>query len=485
MSMSGRRPFDTSPGARVIGFARSCGFAILVTSLAGCIPSADLPDPALDVPDTFRASGPGKPADAPRVDWWVSFRTPELTGFMEETALANLDIAAAAARIIQADANARVTGAVLFPLINAVDSVTRSRQPALSTTNVTERTVYLTSFTASYEIDFWRKNESALRAAEQSAFASRWDRETIAITALAGTANTYFAILSARERLRYVNENLRAATRILDLIKERVTVGTATALDQAQQESLVANVRATIPPLKQIADQNVATLAVLLGRAPERLTVAGSAVTAVGLPRVSPGLPSDVLLQRPDIQFAEAQLLSANASLQSARAAFFPSIQLTAQGGWQSLALQSLFSPSSAFYSVAAGLTQPIFDGGRLYGAFDQQKGRQEEFLANYRKSVISAFSDVERALVALQQLAQQEELLRQALAASRRAYEISEVRLREGTVDIVSVLQTQQTLFTAQDTLLQVRLSRLQAAVALYQALGGGWAHLRLGSHI
>jgi outer membrane protein TolC len=159
----------------------------------------------------------------------------------------------------------------------------------------------------------------------------------------------------------------------------------------------------------------------------------------------------------------------------AARAAFFPTIQLTGQGGFESLALKSLFSPSAGLYSVAASLTQPIFDGGLLQATFDQDKGKQDELLANYRKAVISAFADVEKALVAVQQLSRQEELLHQSYAASRRAYELSENRLREGILDIVTLLQVQQTLFTTQDTLTMVHLSRLQAAVSLYQALGAG----------
>jgi outer membrane protein TolC len=153
-----------------------------------------------------------------------------------------------------------------------------------------------------------------------------------------------------------------------------------------------------------------------------------------------------------------------------------PSITLTGQGGYSSSALKNLFTPQSAFYSVAAGLTQPIFDGYRLRGQLDQQKGRQEELLQLYRKSVISAFGDVENALIAVQQTAERERLQRDVVTASRRAFELSETRLREGTVDIVTILQTQQALFIAEDNSAQARLARLQALVSLFQALGGGW---------
>jgi len=191
---------------------------------------------------------------------------------------------------------------------------------------------------------------------------------------------------------------------------------------------------------------------------------------------VTPGLPSDLLTQRPDIREGEALLAATNANVESARAAFFPRIQLTGERGFQSAVLRTLMRPESAFFSVAAGLTQPLLDGGLLQGQYDLQKGRQDEALQNYRKAVINAFTDVEKALIAVQQTTEQERLQREVVRSSRRAFEIAETRLREGTVDLVIVLQTQQTLFQALDNLAQIRLARLLAVVSLFQALGGGW---------
>jgi outer membrane protein TolC len=191
---------------------------------------------------------------------------------------------------------------------------------------------------------------------------------------------------------------------------------------------------------------------------------------------VTPGLPSELLAQRPDIREAEANLAAANANVENARAAMLPSITLTGEGGYQSSVLKTLMRPESALFSLAGGLTQPIFDGQRLQGQLDLSKGRQDELLQAYRKAVISGFTDVENALAAIQQNAARERLLQAAVIASRRAFEISETRLREGTVDLVTVLQTQQSLFQAEDQLVQARLARLQAVISMYQALGGGW---------
>ena len=194
------------------------------------------------------------------------------------------------------------------------------------------------------------------------------------------------------------------------------------------------------------------------------------------IPPVTPGLPSDLIAQRPDIREAEAQLASANANVYSARAAFFPSIQLTGEGGYQSAILKTLLRPESAFYNVAAGLTQPLLDGFRLQGQLDFQVGLQDEMLQIYRKAIVNGFADVERALIAVQQRALRERLQREVVRSSRTAFDLSEKRLQEGTIDLVTLLQTQQTLFTAQDVLAQAQFDRLTAAVSLFQALGGGW---------
>ena len=297
------------------------------------------------------------------------------------------------------------------------------------------------------------------------------------LTALGSTATTYYTILAARERISFARQNIVDSSRILKLIRDRLAAGTATALDEAQQAALVANLKASIPPLQVIADQNTAALAVLLGRAPERISVAGKSVLDAPVPTIAPGIPSEVLTQRPDVEYAEANLASAHANLVAARAAFFPTLTLTAQGGFESLALRTLFSPASTFYTAAFSLAQPIFDAGLLQGEFDQVKGRQHELLADYKKAVLTAFSDVDKALIALKLYAQQEELTRQSLAASRKAYQLSEDRLRGGVLDVVTLLQTEQTLFSTQDTLVQVRLLRMTEAVALYQALGGAYA--------
>jgi multidrug efflux system outer membrane protein len=460
--------------------------AALAGLASGCVPLAVTPDAALDVPAAYRFAGKQGGLEDHATDWWSGFRSAELTRLMEETEIANLDIAAAIGRVKQADAQASQSGAALLPGITSSDSLTRS----LSSTNalgssssrlgggsVSADTQYLASFSASYQLDFWGKNRATLVAAQDNATATRWDRRTVTLTSLASSATTYYTVLAARERIAFAKQDVTDSSHILKLIEDRQKAGTASALDVAQQAALVANLKASIPPLQVTEAQNIAALGILLGVPPERVALAANSVMKAHVPVIAPGLPSEVLIQRPDVQFAEYQLSSEHASLVAARAAFFPTITLTAQGGFESLALQTLLSPASTFYSAAASLSQPIFDGGLLQGQFDQVKGRQDELLADYKKAVITAFSDVDKALSALKLLAEQEELTRQSLVASKKAYDLSEQRLNSGIIDVVTLLQTEQTLFTTQDTLVQVRLSRLTEAVALYQALGGAYA--------
>jgi outer membrane protein, multidrug efflux system len=470
--------------ARISGgrrLARSLAVLGLVASSSGCILTKDLPDPALDVPEGYKAARLTTARDAPpTLDWWRGFRSRELTGLMEEAQTVNLDIAAATARFRQADAQARIAGAALLPSLSGTGQEIYSRTSGSSSSGLTnggrEVVNYSASLSASYELDFWGKNRDAAQAAEETAVANRFDRDVVALTTLTTVANAYFQVLSAQDRIRTARRNIASAERILNAIKDRLAAGTGNDLDVAQQESVLANQRALVPPLRQTLDQNINALATLVSRPPEAVRVAGGSLNQIASPRVTPGLPSELLTQRPDIRRQEAQLASATANVGSARAQFFPSIQLTGQGGYQSSALTSLFQPHAAFFSMVGSLTQPIFDGGRILGNFELTKARQDELLQTYRKTVVQAFADVDNALMSIRQTTERLRLQREVVAASRRAFQLSEQQLRAGTADIVTVLNTQLTLFQAEDALSQAQLARLLAIVSLYQALGGGW---------
>jgi outer membrane protein, multidrug efflux system len=484
----------TLPVLRLIrSFARkvnSCGklragsalFALALSpALSGCILGSERPDLNLEVPTTYRAA-PSSDAALPVLDWWRGFRSSELSALMDAAQIYNLDIAVAIAQLVQADALVGVSGAPLLPTVTGDASAERQKQSSANTITSgqgfggTTFNSFQVGLTASYALDFWGKNRAALYAAEESATVSRYNREVVTLTTIVTVANTYFQVLAAQDQLRVTRENLAAAERILNLIKKQFNAGTASQLDVSQQEALAATQRAAIPPLEVTVGQNIAALALLVGRAAPNFTIHGGSLSTIAVPRVTPGMPSELLYQRPDVRQAEAQLASSNFSVESARAAFFPQIQLTGTTGWQSAALASLFTPGAWFYTATASLTQPIFDGFLLESQLKQAKGVQLQNLQAYRKSVLSAFADVEKALIALHKFTLQERLQLQVVTASREAFNIAEKQLSGGTINLITVLQAEQTLFTAELNLVTVRLSKLQAAVSLFQALGGGW---------
>jgi multidrug efflux system outer membrane protein len=452
-------------------------------TLSGCIIGTERPDLNLEIADAYRAA-PKAGADTavPAIDWWRGFRSSELTKLMDAAQLHNLDIAVAMAQIVQADAQVGVSGAALLPTLTGNANAERQKQSSANSVvsgqgiGGTTFNTFQTGLTASYILDFWGKNRAALYSAEENASAARYNREVVTLTAIVTVANTYFQVLAAQDQLRVTRENLAAAQRILDLIKKQFNGGTASQLDVSQQEALAATQRAAIPPLEVTVGQNIAALALLVGRAPEKFAVHGGSTRNIAVPRVTPGLPSELLYQRPDIRQAEAQLAASNFSVESARAAFFPQIQLTGTTGLQSAALASLFTPGAWFYTLTASLTQPIFDGFLLESQLKQAKGVQLQDLQAYRKAVLSAFADVEKALIALQKFTLQERLQQDVVNASRQAFDVAEKQLNGGTVNLITVLQAEQTLFTAENNLVTVRLNKLLAASSLFQALGGGW---------
>jgi len=455
----------------------------LCPALSGCILGSERPELNLDMSASYRAAPKGD-ADAavPVLDWWRGFRSGELTSLMEAAQIYNLDIAVAIAQIVQADAQVGVSGAPLLPTLTGNASAERQKQSSANTISSGQGfggatfNTFQTGLTASYMLDFWGKNRATLYAAEENATVSRYNREVVTLTTEATVANTYFQILAAQEEIRVTRQNLAAAERILAVIKNQFNGGTASQLDLSQQEAVVATQRAAIPPLEVTLGQNIAAMAVLVARAPANFTVHGGSTGQITIPRVTPGLPSELLYQRPDIREAEALLASSNFSVEAARAAFFPQIQLTGTTGFQSAALASLFTPGAWFYTLTASLTQPIFDGFLLESQLKQAKGVQLQNLQAYRKAVLSAFADVEKTLIALQKFTLQARLQKDVVTSSRKAFDVAETQLRGGTVNLITVLQTQQTLFTAENNLVLVRLNKLLAASSLFQALGGGW---------
>ena len=447
-----------------------------VLALSACNLGPRYHKPQVPPPPAWRADEVSGPAAWPSADWWKGFSSPQLDLLIDEAQHSNDDIAGAIARVREADAQARIAGAPLLPEISGTASATRERELNLAAPGTTTANVFSPLLNATYELDFWGKNRAALDAARLAAAASRYDRVTVELTVMTSVANTFFQAVEAQDRLKVAQDNLASAASILKGLRLELKVGTITALDVAQQETTVAVLNASIPPLQQQLLQSIDALAILVGKPAEEVNITTGTLEALAEPQVIPGLPSELLTRRPDVAEAEAQLMSANASIAVARASFFPSIDLTASGGYASTALSSLFNPASRVFTLSGGLTQPIFQGGALTGQYAYSKARYAELLADYHKAVISAFSNVEDALVTLQQTDLQYQRQADAVAKARRAYEITQRQFHIGTINILTVLNTEAALFTAEDTLVQVKYAHLAALVSLFNALGGGW---------
>jgi outer membrane protein, multidrug efflux system len=444
--------------------------------LAACSVGPVYKRPDIPLPDQWRDPSPTAGQSIwPQSDWWHGFGSDRLDQLIGEAQRRNDDLGVAIARVQEADAQVRIAGAALLPTIDG--GVTATREHAqLSGEGLRTFNLFNPELTASYELDFWGKNRATRAAARASAVASRYDQQTVALTVISSVATTYFQALELRDRIEVARQNLSNGEKILHGFKLEETAGTATGLDVAQQETTVALLKAALPPLLQQFRQTVNALAVLIGETPESVDVDLGTLAELTRPPVVEGLPSQLLARRPDVAEAEQKLIAANANITVARAALFPNIELTAGGGFESSALTSLISPANRVWSVSAGLTQPIFHGGALRGQVALSHAQYAELLSTYHKTVISAFSNVENALVAAQQTLDQQLRQQEAVDRAQRAFQFAQTQMSAGVVNILTVLNTENALFSAQDELVQVQYLHLQSLVDLYTALGGGW---------
>ncbi|MGO9174410.1 MAG: efflux transporter outer membrane subunit [Rhodomicrobium sp.] len=462
------------------GLASKLRFAGSALAVLGCLAGCTILDPHVPTPEIEVANlyinqkGKALPSTATPYDF-AAFKSKYLTELVALGRGFNFDIGAAIARIQEAEAQVRIATQQLIPVVTtegtgASQSLTHSHGQAVRTTTVTG------ALSGSYTLDIWGQYRSLLYAAKANEWNASFAAAVTTITTDASIATTYFEAIGAQEQIDIAKRNLAAAKRILKAIQDRFKQGTASGLDVAQQETLVANIAVTIPPLERNLQQYKYALAVLVGQAPEFFSYKAEKLFSVTVPVIPSGLPSDLLCRRPDIAVAEAQLAADKFDVSSARAAMFPAIQLTGQGGLQSAALASLFQPQNAFYNMAVGITQPITNEYGLQATLDLNKATYGADLQNYRKTVVTAFQNVESTLIAYKKDAEQERLQHEAVLSARRAFELSEQQLKGGIIDVTTLLQVEQTLFAAEINYAQIRQTRLQDAVSLYQALGGGW---------
>lgn len=468
------RHFGASPRWSLRWFA-----ALSIAVLTACATRAPQVLTPQIVPPTFSGQKVTPDPIWPQPQWWTDFGSPELADLMARAQADNRDLAIAAARVLESQARRTLQRSALFPQLSgqaqAQRSSSSSAQPgtgqAASTVNA-----FGVSVAASYELDIWGQQRANARAATEALKSARFAENAVALTLTANVANTYFALLTLRERTAIANEDITAINSLLDVIKLKVATGSTSHLDLAREQAQVEAVEAQLPILQEQELEARIALAVLLGQTPESLQVNEANAEAVHIPGVGPGLPSDLLSRRPDVAQAEANLAGAHANLDAARAAFLPQFSLSGAAGYASPALGALLRGPSFIWEAGANLLQTVFDGGKLVGQERLAAATQQELIASYQNTVLSAYADVETALGQVTSNRKAEEHLQRELFAAREAFDIAQLQYRQGAADLLIVLQAQQTLFDARDQLAQIRLARLQSVVHLYEALGGGW---------
>ncbi|VVQ20770.1 efflux transporter outer membrane subunit [Pseudomonas fluorescens] len=447
--------------------------------LSACGSPVQRPDSGVQAPASWQSPHSASSARN-NLHWWTQFGSPELDRLIEQARVGSFDLAAAVARVRQAQAGTVIASGSLLPEIKA--GLNANRQKLLRgngysqlDANSSNKAVdyFDTNLSATYEIDFWGGKRASRDSAQFTLQASEFDRATVELTLLSGVASTYAQTLSLREQSRIAELNLANAQSVLKLVQTRFDSGSATALELAQQKSLVAAQQWQLPRVQQEAQAALISLAALLGRPVQQLSPTES-FDHLQWPDIAAGVPSELLSRRPDIARAEAQLAAAEADVKVARAAMLPALTLTAQLGSGANQFDDLIR--SPFYNLTAGLVAPIFNNGRLGAERDKATARQQELLESYRGAIINGFADVEKALNSIRRLDEQRLWQNEELNQAQSAFNIAQSRYEAGAEDLLTVLETQRTLYAAQDQNAQLRLSRVQASIALYKALGGGW---------
>lgn len=415
------------------------------------------------------------PSDAsvawPDPAWWRRFGSAELDALIAAAEANNQDLRAAAERVLQAEAGARIDAAPLLPWLDAGADASRRRNDAGA------RTSYAAGAAVSWDVDLWGRLRASARAGDADLLASSFDRDALALSITALTAATYVQLVAVRARRDLAEQTLTAARRILGIVRAQEGAGGASELDIQRQLSAVASQEAQVADLAGLEAQQLHALAVLLGRRPDQLAVTARSLETLTLPPVEAGLPAELIGRRPDLARAEAQLVAAGFDAEAARAARYPGLSLTASADRIAPDIAGLFTMDRLVTALAASLIAPVFQGGRLAASEDRATARMRELGHAYAGAILTAFQEVEDAL-ALSRAARESHALRRiAYDAAQRAYTIAELRWNAGDSDFITVLQAQQSVLTATDQLSQADLARYVAAIALFRALGGGWS--------
>jgi outer membrane protein, multidrug efflux system len=433
-----------------------------------------------DVTEPWRQSDP---KDAvPKGEWWGVFHDEELNGLEKDALSANQTLQAAIGNYHQARAAAAIQVATVFPTLGVAPNASRQRYPANRPlqgavgplTTVTQN-AYTLPFTAGYEVDLFGQRRRTIEAAEAAYQSSAANLENVRLVITAELAGDYFMLGQLDSELGILNRTVDTLRRGLELVDSRHKGGVASGLDVAQEETLLQTTRTQATLLLQQRKQYEDAIAVLVGKPAPDFHIPVKELKAEP-PPIDLGLPSDLLERRPDIAQAERQMAVANAEIGVAKAAYYPSLNLFANGGWQVADIAKLANVSSIFWALGANVAESIFTGGARRAQVEYAKSGYDVNVANYRQSVLSAFQEVQDDVTGLTVLAQANDTQQLAVDAARRTLDLSLDRYRGGLVSYLDVVTAQQNLLNNEQEAAVIQGQRLVTSVLLVKALGGGW---------
>ena len=462
-------------------------FVALATLLvsSGCMkvgPDYQRPDTGIQMPESYQHAPTETVIPPPEDWWWQVFTDPELNQLVEEVLKNNLDIKKATARILEVRSQFVQTRADRFPGLSLEGQGQRQHRPIIGIipgeSFSIKTDIYTLSLPASFELDLWGRLARAEEAVRADLFEAEENRRTVALTVVAETISLYLQMESLERRIQITLLSIENYRRSLALVESRYERGLTSVLDLRQARRTLAQAEAALPSLRQDLGIIQQKMAVLLGRYPEtRPPRTQPEDYFKRLAPVPPGLPSDLLLRRPDIRAAEARLMGLNARVGVARANRFPRITLTGSFGYSSEELDQLLRHESKLWNMALGIAQPLFDAGKLKAGQRTAEARYEQGVAEHAKTVLTAFSEVESALLTRKEQLERRDRVLNFLVEARATQDVAEKRYKRGIVDYLTVLEAQQTRFKAEENLALVDLAILSNRVALHRALGGGWA--------
>lgn len=440
----------------------------LLALLCGCSMAPDYKRPAVQTNAAWKEGSVTAPSGTIDPVWWAKFGSPTLNTLIEEGLRQNNDLQGAIARVEQARAQLQITGANALPTLDASASTSNGRDAI--TNGGSSNNSRQVGLSVAYELDLFGGNAAERQSARASLRAAGLDKDAAALMLTGDIARTYFTLLNDDTRIAIARANVENQQNVLRIIQSRFDAGAISGLDLAQQKNNLASTQASLVALQQIRAQDETALSILLGNVPQNI-VTNDALAKLTYPVIATTQPASLLERRPDIRAAEQRLLAANADIGAARAAFYPSINLGAGA-----ALASGTGGGTEALSITSALLAPIFSGGLLEGNLALSKARKTELVSTYRQTVLTAFGEVENALAASKAAKQRVQQFTIAEAEARRAYDISRRLYEEGASDFQTLLDSQRTLYTAQDNLANTQLDAFNAAVDLYRAMAGSW---------